>query len=381
MSLSLAQLRTTMTRDECLTSILGTLETLGFAATSWQSGGVVRTLLTAVAQVYSDMTSVVDAMSRACFNVDSTGDALTALSLSHYDNTRAAATYCSGLATLTCAAAAGPYVVAVGQLQASDSTNGYTYRNTTGGVLAAGGTLQLAWQAEVAGADRNVANNTLTTLNTALAGVTINNPDPGTGIWITSYGTDAETDATLRTRNTSRWSTLSYTSPQDAYVQFALAADSDVTRALVDDDNPGGPGTVWVYCARATATATAGDLVTVGDHIETKRPCTSDVTVLAATELPQNFTATIYITAAYNTTATQAAIVAARDAYLSSLPIGGTVLPPGTAGYMIHSELTADMTAVDGVVAVVWTAPTANVAIAASEVMVAGATTFTYQSV
>lgn len=381
MPLSLAQLRTTMTRAECLTSILSTLQTLGFAATSWQSGGVVRTLLTAVAQVWSDMTNVVDSMSRATFNVDSTGDALTAFSLSHYDNTRAAALYTSGLATLTCSAAAGPYVIAVGQLQASDSVNGYTYRNTTGGVLAAGGTLQLTWQAEVAGADRNIANSTLTTLNTALAGVTVNNPDPGTGIWITSYGTDAETDATLQTRNTSRWSTLSYASPGDAYVQFALAADADVTRVEVDDANPGGPGTVDVYIARSTGTATAPDVATVQAYVDLKRPCTSDVDVVAALTQAQNFTATVYITAAYNTTATQLAVVAARDAYLATLPIGGTVLPPGTTGYMIHSELTALMTAVDGVVAVVWTAPTANVAIVAHSVMTAGATTFTYQSV
>jgi len=381
MPLSLAQLRTPMTRDECLTSILSTLSSLGFAATSWQTGSVQRTLLTAVAQVWSDMTNVVDALSRAGFNEDAEDDALTAFSSSHYDNTRNDATYTEGVCTLTCSAAAGPYAIVAGQLQVSDTVNGYTYRNTTGGLLASGGTLSPTFKAEVAGAARNVANSTITTLNTSLAGVTVNNPDPGTGTWITTYGSDAEADAALRARNSSRWATLSYASPGDAYEQFARVGDVDVARVRVDDDNPFGPGTLVLYCARTNGTATGGDVANVQAYVDTQRPCTSDITVLPAVEVPQNFAATIYIDAAYNTATTQAAIVAARDAYLATLPIGGVVLPPGATGYLIHSELSADMTNITGVRAITWTAPTGNVALGLDEVMIAGATAFTYTSV
>lgn len=383
MPLTLAQIRTTMTRTQCLDSFITVLDSLGFNASSWQSGSIQRTILTGAAEGWSLLTSVADSLSRIVFNADATGDALTEFSDSHYDNQRTAATLTTGYCRLTCSAAAGPYGIVASQLVASDTVNGYTYRNTGAGVLPSGGTLDLVFVAETAGAARNVANGTITTLQTPLAGVTINNPAwGGTGTWITTAAVDAETDATLRTRNTSKWGTLSYASPAAAYENFALAADPDVVRVYVDDSNPGGAGTVYVYCARTSSTATAGDVATVLAYINTKRPCTSAVSVIAATEQMQSVTFTAYITAAKNNAATQGLIAAAVDAYINGLDIGGTYPPGSAVGYAYRSELIGAITAVDGVEGVTLTVPAADVALlSAHHVLVRDAYTATYTSI
>ena len=84
------------------------------------------------------------------------------------------------------------------QLEAADDTIGLKYRNITAGTIPAGGSLPLIFEAESPGAQYNVPNNTITVLNTPLNGVTINNPDPGSGTWITSEGSDVETDERLK---------------------------------------------------------------------------------------------------------------------------------------------------------------------------------------
>ena len=78
--MNLSQLRTTVTKDEALTFLLTELASLGFGATSWQSGSVQRTLVEMFASVYSNLTLSVDAISRIAFNDTSEGAALTAFS-------------------------------------------------------------------------------------------------------------------------------------------------------------------------------------------------------------------------------------------------------------------------------------------------------------
>jgi len=381
MPLTLSQIRTTITRDQALTSILTVLQGAGFSTTSWQSGSVQLTFLSGAAEAWSQLSRLADALSRICFNDNAEGEALTAFADSHYDNQRVTATRTVGLATLTCAVGAGPYAIAIGQLVAADATNGYTYRNTTGGALAGGGVLQLSWQSEVAGADYNVANGTITVLQVALAGVTIDNPDPGTGSWITSAGIDVETDPTLRVRNSTKWSTLSYASPSDAYVQFALAADADAVRVYVDDSAATG-GVVAVYVAGSAGVVGAGVIANVQDEIDLKRPVTAGVTAYASAAQVQNFTADVYVTTALHDAAKETEIEAALDAYINGLPISGTTIPAvSPPGYMLHSELTQAVSEVVGVQYVNWTTPTTNVAVTATEVMTVGVTTFTYHNI
>ena len=161
--------------------------------TSWQSGGALRTITEIDAAALADFSSSQLTITAAGFlqawlNPTSLGlsaappDAwLDLLGQNFYGLTRTAAVVTQGLATLTAAAAAGPYTISPGTMFIADAA-GHRYSNLTGGTLALGGTLQLTWVAETTGQAYNVANGALTNIVAGtLAGVTVNNPDPGSG--------------------------------------------------------------------------------------------------------------------------------------------------------------------------------------------------------
>ena len=379
--LTLSQLRTPVTETQALTTIFAELESLGFNATSWQSGSVQRTFCQMFARVYADWTTYVYYLSLFAFNATSTAGALTEFSDSHFDNQRVTEVNAAGTYTLTGGAVGPPYVVAIGELLVANAA-GVTFRNTTGCTVPASGTITCTIEAEVAGSGGNVANNTIDVLQTPLAGVTGNNPPIAPAVtWLTTQGLDAETDATLRARNTSKWATLSYAAPPEAYENWAISADTDITRSLVDDTNPRGAGTLDVYIARNNGAAIGADVTTVQAYIDDRRPVTADPEVIAATDAAQAFTATVYVTAALNNTTKQAEIATALATFINGLPIGGTVIPGGTQGYMLHSELTQAISEVVGVRNITWATPTVNTAIAATAVMTVGAVTFTYTDI
>jgi len=380
MPLTLTQLRTPLTRAQATQRILDELANLGFAATSWQSGGDARTLVEIGGFVWSDVSQYADTLSRAVFNSSSTGDLLTAFSDSHYDNQRVTAISAIHTCTLTDAASTGPHTIAIGAMTVRDNTtNATTYKNTTGGTIPVGGALTgVSFQAETTGIVGNVAVAAIDAVVTGPAGVTVTNPDLGSGTSITTQGIDLEADSVLQTRNTTKWALLSQTRPSDAYVNMALVADTDVARVSVDNTNPRGAGTVDIYIARATAIATAADVATVQAYVDARRPVTADVLVIASAALSVAITGTVHVTEALRDAAKEAEIEAAATAYVDTLKPGGEVLPGGVQGFVIFSELIAAISAVDGVRRVSLTAPTADVALLATQIAQVSTVNFTY---
>lgn len=382
MALTLEQLRATVTKDEALAVLLSELNTLGFPTTSWQSGSLPLTLLELFADRERRLSEVVSALAELAFNSLSTGNALTLFSSSHYDNARAPAVRTRGTVKLTAVPTAGPYVIAVGQLVVADVTDGFTYRNLTGGTIPLGGTLDLTFEAEVAGAARNVPNNSITVFLTPLAGVTVSNPPvPPSSTWITQNGVDEESDAALRIRNLTKWATLSIASPKDAYVNIARQASAAIARVEIDDQNPQGPGSTDVYIAGATGVSGVAEVAAAQALLDQKRPVTNLVRVLAAVAQVQDFTATIHVVAALNTPTKQTEIQQALRDYINGLPISGTFLPAAPNGVAVFSEMVGALTAVVGVERVSLTTPAADVAIAMHRVMTVGVLAFTFVSV
>jgi hypothetical protein len=78
--LTLAQLRTPITEDQAVQTLLDQLQALGFNVSSWQSGSVERDIVEAIGFVLADSTKSTDALSRLGYNDSATGDALTELS-------------------------------------------------------------------------------------------------------------------------------------------------------------------------------------------------------------------------------------------------------------------------------------------------------------
>lgn len=161
----------------------------GLPTTSWQAGAVARTLIAGQAEISADLHTSLRAIAGSGFlstAADADDDWLTLLADELYDVQRDAPVATIGIATLT-DAGGGPHVIAAGVLIASDGVSGHQYRNLTGGTLALSGTLHLRWQAVGTGSLYNVGVGSITTLVTALAGVSISNP----ATWITLPGTVA----------------------------------------------------------------------------------------------------------------------------------------------------------------------------------------------
>jgi uncharacterized phage protein gp47/JayE len=381
MPITLEQIRQPVAEDDALNLWLQLLDEQGFSATSWQPGSVALAIVTVGARLYSGLTYLVSWYSLQGFNDTAEGDGLTAFSSSVYDNQRLAPTSTAGLCELANVSGA-PHIVTLTQLEAEDQNLGLKYRNITAGTIPAGGSLVLTFEAESPGSAYNVPNDTIAVLNTPLNGVTISNPDPGSGTWITSEGSDIETDSRLRLRNTTKWGTRTYATPEEGIISFALASTDNISRVAVDDNNPGGPGTTDTYIAGAFGPSSQDDVDTAQAYIDARIPITSVIghTVIAALANVQPFSGTIHILAALNNPTTQAAVEQALTDYLNGLPIGGVKLEPGGQGYAIRSEWLEAMTAVAGVERV-RTDPDDDIPVPEWEILTPGAYTFTYISV
>lgn len=333
MALKLADLLKPVTQPEAETTLLGILDAVGFPATSWQPKSVPRTFVKAVATLYADLTTLVHDIAAGGFlqyAAEAPEGWLDLCVESQYQEARTSAISTVGKATLT-NFYSSPHVIAVGQLWAQDAA-GRRFTNTTGGTVAAGSlvplvasTLELEWKAESPGAAYNLAPSTLTALLTPLPLLSINNPAlPGSSTWITTSGADAETNSNLIDRCQKKWATLGTGGASAAYIAWAKGALAAITRVVVDNSNPDGPGTVRVYLATAGGVPSNAEVAIVDAAIQAKRSCTATVSVLAATVVTIAVTATLLVYSAYSTTApTEAA--ANVTALQQAADIGATV--------------------------------------------------------
>jgi uncharacterized phage protein gp47/JayE len=347
--LSLQQLRTPVTVDEATTFLIGKLAQAGFNARSWQPGSKQRALVSAFARAYSSFSEIVRDVTDLGFNETATGDALTAYSLSNYDNRRFAARATEGTMVLANSGLV-PHTVVVGQLVVARGDK--RFRNTTAGsVSPGGGTLTLSWKAESAGAAWNIPTSTTDlVLATPLAGVTVTNPPiDGSDTWVTVTGTDQESDPELRERNQTKWASLSLELVRDGYVNVARNADEAIRRVGVADNNPRGSGTIDVYIAGSDSTSSVDEQEAAQNAFAARVWYTDEYPANAGTTrclvrrseaLPLSLAGTIYYSAAFTAAAAQSAVEEALRAFLRTIPLGGFDFGPvGPAAIVPKNDL------------------------------------------
>lgn len=366
MPYSLSQLLSTTTVEEAEADAIGLLDEQGFPATSWQAKSVPRTLVKWFATKYSDLKQTVYSIASSGFLSTATGGWLDLKLESDYDEVRTPAQSTVGTIVLT-NTSGGAVTVAVGALWAIDSAN-HRYTNTTGGVLAApnGSTLALSWKAESPGAAWNIPNNTIqATLATPIPGVAASNPTIGsTGTWITTAGSDEESDASAAQRGRTKWATLGTGGGGDAYESWARQGAPTVTRVKVDDAQPDGPNSLRVYLANAAGAATGAEVTAADALIQTKRSAAALVTTMAATNVTVTVVAVLYVQATYASTAPAEAI-ANLTTLQGDLDIGETVY---------QSEIMTALSSPTGVRRVQLTAPVGDTSVGANGIAVFSAT-------
>lgn len=211
MALTLAQLLAAPSGPTIKAQLLAILQAppsgVPFPVSDWYSGGVARTLVemetTALLDFVANLVPQIAGGGLLDYATGATTGWLGLLAQELYNLTPNAATYQIGNVTLTCAASAGPYTIAVNQLWFL-SNQGLRYNNITGGALPSGGSLTVQVTSEFANnlaggfnyaADQGLSINQL---QTPLPGVTVSNPSPDFGA-ITHVGTGTGTIALSRT--------------------------------------------------------------------------------------------------------------------------------------------------------------------------------------
>jgi hypothetical protein len=318
---TLAELLTAKTKDEIFQELVDALAAMDLPVTDWNIGGVERTHLEVEAQVQADLWALVPliASSGFLFSELCVGAWVDLLAENFYDEVRNPAVFTVDTIRLTCPAGFGPYTIEAGDLWAANAA-GKLFNNTAGGTLAAGGTLDLTFQAESPGSAYNLPRNTITILKTPLPGVTITNI---TGGLVTS-GTDQESDAAYKNRCRLKWASLATGAPDDFYRYWALKADPTITKVKVITQARG-QGTVDVVIWGEGGLG-AGVPAAAQAFLRTKAPLTDNdgLEAYAATEVTLTLTGTITVKAGYLATA-QARVAANLASLQVDTPIAGTL--------------------------------------------------------
>lgn len=374
---SLDDLTTPLTRAEVQQSIYDVLAQLGVNTTSWKSGAVVRTMIVCVSTVLAALSELEAEIARSGFLAESAGDWLTIVARYVYGVERIEATFATGSVTME-NSGGGVYEFDPDDLIFSNAETGATYRNTEAVSIGALGIVSVSIQATQAGSVGNAGAGQIHDMTTVVLGVTCENPSP-------LVGTDAESDAALRTRCAERLGALSPMGPWDAYtsaVRNATRPDGTsigVTRIRIVKD---GYGTVTTYVAGPSGAIEGepndptSDLGIANEAIQRNAaPLAVKADVFSARNLVISVSYEIWL---YNTSGmTEDDIILtiqkALEAFMREQPIGGNVVGNALGKVYTSAIQTAIFRAIPGVIFDVDVLdPAADVVLDPDEVPVAG---------
>lgn len=355
MPINLSDLLTPPTEDELTDTFLALLAAAGFPVTSWQVGGVARTMARLVARGLVKLSDLVSKIAKGGFNSYATGDWLTLLASEVYENERAGATFAQGQVQLGLSSAlAGPYTFTPGQLWFVWKGKRYRSANSVNETLTWPDTLILPFKAESPGAVYNAPDNQLA-LETPLAGLVLQASS------VTTQGTDPETDDSLRARDRGKWGTVGPAANSDGWATYAREASVEVTRVVVQENQPAA-GSVRVVVAGSAGAISGPELTAVGTYLAARRPFCVGVSAVNASEAAVAVTATVRILSSHPNAG--GALVQAEEALaalFAELPIGGTVR---------LGDLYQAIEGVAGVESSLISAPASDTALGATEVAV-----------
>lgn len=321
--------------------------------TSWPASSGYRQLVEIEAQALAMFSAQQAALAAGGFAATATGSWADLLGTQFYNLDRNAAAITKGQLTLFDTGNAGPFTIGVGTMWFV-SSDGHRYFNTTGGTLNLSGSLIIQVTAESPGLAYDVANATISTIVAGtLPGVTVDNStNLVSGSWITSHGSDAESDSAYMLRCQQRWPGLGTGATAAVYKLWATSAEAaaghaaTISKVLAFVD-PVIPGQVDIYLASASGAAGGGAVTDATSYINPRVPLTASTSILAATNAVITIAGTVFFYLSKNTSAVvQAAVAAALAAYINALDIGSDA--SGVNSKVYYSEIEAAVGAVLG---------------------------------
>jgi uncharacterized phage protein gp47/JayE len=345
MALSLFDIQTPLAVDSVRALLLSYLEAAGFPVESWQDEGSARALVEMAAQLGAEQSKPVALLAKMPFLDTSEADFLTAKIKSDYDEDRNAAV-ATVMPVRLVNASGTTYAKGASEIILTSRT-GATYSNPAGASVTANATTVVNFTAEVAGAAGNVPAQTMQ-LTTPIAGVTA----IFDGGFITA-GADAESDVAARERARTKWARLRTESIRAGITNLVRSAAPSVTGHSIDDENPRGPGTLDVYLAADNATAGGADVALVQAALDAALFGTGTDEdaglAIAAPTLAQDLIATVYVRG-LTEEAALTELVAAWQAFLVTVPVGGFDLSPGPTNVILTGQIVDAFAEIPGVV-------------------------------
>lgn len=272
--------------DSWLGQMLSVAATLGLSTTSWQTGGMVRTILALAAIGLNQGDIAVSNMAQGGFLVYASNvttdpsvtpgadpGPLDFVAFSEFGLLRNPATFATGSLTLT-NANASPYTYAAGAFHVSNPTTGATYHNVDAITIAASTTTSITIAADIAGSSGTSGVGTITNLVTSLPGVTASNPGQ-------LVGSPAQSNASLVQACQAKQAARSPDGPSGAYVYFALQAAALLAKqTLLNGDAIVVP---LVTRAKVNTSAGSGAVTTIVASADGAISGATNLTVTAAT--------------------------------------------------------------------------------------------------
>ena len=335
MPLTLTDLITPASAAQWTTTILGYCTSLGLNTTSWQSGGVTRTILAVTANCLALVDNAVSKYAAGGYLDFAASTSVTpeygpgfldGISQSVFNVTRNPATQATSSVTFTNASASSYGPFAIGTFHVADA-NGNLYSDVAALTIAASTTTIATMKSDVAG----ISPAAVTTMVTSLVGVTC--------AGAAGSSNRAETNAALVIRCREKLASFaSRTGATNAYTYYATATDetgypvaaTPITRAHPIADKIA--GTVAVYLAEADAAPWAPNVALMRTYLQAQ--CTPDdttMTCVAATPVTVAWSVTIYAP-----TDVSAAVKAAYVAFIKTLPVGGLPTENATTGVSLN---------------------------------------------
>jgi hypothetical protein len=336
-----------LTKEQVRATILDLCVQYGLRTRSWQPGGVTRTLIAVISQLFATFSGGVAKITRSGFLDLADGPYLTLLAYFGYGVQRILATFAAGNCTVT-NTGGGLYSFEVGEFIAKSSTTEVTYTNTAAFTLQPvgnlGSTAPVPMQAQVAGAAGTAGVHDIDELVTVAIGVEIDNEAALVGI-------DAELDEDLRERCRDKLGALSPNGAKDAYRYVARSAVNDdgapigVNRVKIKA--PDGSGKVDVWVATKSGALAGSDLVALRGQIQRLVvPDSVDAEVHNSTNVAQNLTVDIYVDqdSGRSDDEWQTLVENTMLEYWPKVPIGGYVLSPPSSGRLLYRAIEAAIT-------------------------------------
>lgn len=286
--------------EAALSFLLTQLSAVGFPVANWASGGMMYSILRVLAKGLSNVMDGVSKIAAGGLLDLAEGPWLTLLAHHQFDIDRFLATFAEGTVTLTVASGAGPYTLTPGAsiIYETNKKLRYFSSNPSDVTLPAGpSTTIVPYKAESPGSAYNAALGTGIGFVTPLPGVTASFTDTQSiGTWLTTQGTDDESDVSVRARCRSKWATIGLQKPADAYLYLAMntpGVSVQPTKVKVDNTNPRGPGTLDVWIAGPAGPLSTSDEILVRSFLLLLQSPAADTNIQNASTLSVNVTATV----------------------------------------------------------------------------------------